>query len=241
MKSAYIQIIGDEYPKGTTTLVDGVKTIKKTGGFEIIENPKDIKFDTTIYLVAHGDDPTVCAEVGFGGKTPNQVLETFDKIFNQTALGKKDMFKGKIILEGCHSAEPVLDKKSREKHKEMVNLKSGGGHIFKSLLGSCEAEKNSFLAEFLKIFKEKYKAKVAPEVVVGGYLGAAQEGDYGISGYGKAYSNNPLTIKFKTIKGSDEDKKTTGRVYDEKNSFLESRINQTLSFGVAGETKGVSR
>ncbi len=227
--SVYLEIIGDETEENPDTLKRGCEKIKETGGFEfIIDDPKDIRFDTSIYLVAHGDDPTIVSEVRLGDKSPKQVADIVHRIFQATTLDNGG-FKGKIILEGCHTSEPIIDSDSKKKHAEMVKLKDEGKHIFNSLIRSCKMAGKSFLAEFIECVKKE--PKFSPEVIIGGYLGSGEEGDYHETGYGKAYSNNPLTVNFQERRGISGEKDNTGRKYSVSESFIETRVGQKLSFG----------
>jgi hypothetical protein len=221
-------------------LESGAKKIAVSGNFNIIEDPKNIKFDTTIYLVAHGDDPTICSVAKLGDKKPKEVVGLLTDIFKEADLEIAE-FKGKIILEGCHTAEPIIDKKSREKHSAIMNQKGEGKKSFNALRQTCKIEGSSFLAQFLDLLQEKYKNKIPPEIRVGGYLGAALEADYSISGYGKASSNNPLTLNFQEGNNANTDKNRIDQTYDENNSYLESSINQKLCFGDKDVTSAKSR
>lgn len=229
-KSAYIEVIGKESIDYPDALKSGAKKIAVSGNFNIIEEPKDIKFDTTIYLVAHGDDPTICSTAKLGDKSPKEVMGLLSKIFKDSNLEIAE-FRGKIVLEGCHTAEPILDKESRKKHREIMDLKGEGKKSFNVLRQKCKIEGSSFLAQFLDLLQEKYKNKIFPEVKIGGYLGAALEGDYSITGYGKASSNNPLTLNFQEGRNANTDKNQIDQNYDEKNSYLEVSINKNLCFG----------
>ena len=70
--SAYIEIIGPENANDDTLAKTSAKI--KNHYQEIIASRKDIKFDSIIYLIAHGDNPVVCGSVAFGDKTPKQVF-----------------------------------------------------------------------------------------------------------------------------------------------------------------------
>lgn len=230
-KTAYVKIIGEESDSKSDTLQKTVKKISEA--FELISDPKNIKYDTSIYLVAHGNDTSITSEVKFGDKTPKEVCEIVRDIFKEAK--SLDEFKGKIILEGCHTAEPVPTPKPQ--------LKECGRFTKKILSETCKIEKSSFLANFLEEFKEFAKsnttsANILSEVTVGGYLGAAYDGDYSKTGYGIASTTNPLTIRYQQDRKADFTESDWGISYHEYNSFLEIRVGKEIPFGKASKGKG---
>ena len=228
-KSIYAEIIGQENSSNPTTLDTTFKRITDfySQNSEVIKERKNIKFDTIIYLIGHGDDPMICSEVGFADKTPKEVFDIIKQILKEAdfnASTEKGAFKGKIILEGCHGAEPIPDDNTKNKAKNIdKNLLP---NAFNVLIDSAKAQKNSFLVEILDLFKNNIsKNIIAPEAEIGAYLGSAFDtDDYSKTGYGKASSSNPLTIKYQKHCGYKGEKSLSENIYDEYHSHIESRV-----------------
>ena len=238
--SAYIEIIGPENLNDDTLAKTSAKI--KTCYKEIITSREDIKFDSIIYLIAHGDNPVVCGKVAFGNKTPEQVFNTIVEILKDGGFNNannKGEFKGGIILEGCHSAEPVPDEKTRKKlrTKSASDNDFYNSKAFRVIKNECSSEKNSFLADLLELFHGKFHDNkiIAKEAEIGGYLGTAHDsGDYSISGYGKSGSDNPVTIRFQEKRGFKKESANDGIIYNENESYIEVRISaKNLDFGLA--------
>ena len=68
----------------------------------------------------------------------------------------------------------------------------------------------------------------------GGFDKANNQGEF----YGKSGSDNPVTIKFQEGRGIKKKSANDGIIYDENESYVESRISKReLSFGSAGKSK----
>lgn len=216
---AFIVIVGEEIGEGLhgTALSDTAKRLRETFGEEKSYNLEEIKSgdfrdiekNEIIYLIAHGDDTEFAKKPGFGDKDGKGIKEIVKKIL--TNFSKKhdgEKFAGEIILEGCHSAEPVLSENRKF---------AQGGSMLYELQQSMEAD---------KFFKRNMEA----EVTISGYLGQAFEGEYSISHHGVACTSNPLTLIYQ--KGAGEKNSDGSMRYNESESFLSSRWGRNLQFGM---------
>lgn len=221
LQAVFIAITGPEVPAESTTLEEGAQTLMERYGTDTYYTSEDIENDSfeapvnddDIYLIAHGDNPAISLtqEAALGEKNGAQVKNTVKAILKKfTTANKGEQFTGRIILEGCHSAEPVIDE-SRKK-----------------------AKKGSLLYDLqTAMLNDNFFAKsLAPEARIGGYLGQAfSSGEY-TKGYGTANTEHPLTIGFQNRRGIRGTKSSDGSLsYDEEESFLESRWKQALEFG----------
>jgi len=218
----FIAIVGEEVPADSTTLQDGAVTLMTNLNEDDYYTENDIekglfeapKADETIYLIAHGDNPAVALtkEAALGEKNGTEVKNIVKKILQKFTKDSNGVqFSGRIILEGCHTAEPVVDEDNKSKKGSM-------------LYDFQEAMLND------KFFKDH----MAPEATIGGYLGLAfSAGDYS-TGYGTANTEHPLTIRYQKQRGVQGQPMQGGKStsYDNTESFLESRWKQSLPFGV---------
>lgn len=221
IQGEFIAVIGPEASEYPNALQDGAETLKEIFNEDEYYNEDDIDDgnfrsplqDETIYLIAHGDNPGVSLtkEAALGGKGGATVKNIVKKILQKfTKESPGEQFKGKIILEGCHTAEPVVDDEG-------------------------SAVKGSMLYDFQEaMFNDNYfKKNLAPEVMIGGYLGQAfSSGDYS-TGYGTANTEHPLTKKFQKSRSVYGEKGNDSSIsYTNEESFLESRWRQNLDFGM---------
>ena len=219
LQGAFIAIIGPEHPAGSTTLRDAAERLREHYVEEQYYTSDDmnenrfraIRSDENIYLIAHGDDPAhpETRVAAMGGKGGNAVRNVVKKILSKMTNGNQ--YTGKIILEGCHTAEPVLNAESR-------------------------AKRTSLLYDFQQAMNEDkfFRAKMHPTARIGGYLGASYtSGDYSL-GYGTASTEHPKTLGFQRgrgIPGVKEGAGGKGYKYENDESFLESLWRQRLEFG----------
>lgn len=105
--------------------------------------------DEDIYLVAHGDDPGFDGRVGFGDRSPANVAKILKELLKSYGKNGSDKFRGRIILEGCHTGV-------RRYEGDRI---TGG----------------SFLDDLLEIMRgDKFFKKALDErATVAGYLGSA--------------------------------------------------------------------
>lgn len=240
IKSAFLIVVGSEREEGDKTLQNTVDTLGKY--FSIIRDPKDIRFDTNIYIIGHGNDPMFTKKMELGNETARKIFEKFYEDFSRADFRSKP-FCGRIILEGCHTAE--FSPNNREDFfcdGKLIDFRS---HAFKSLKEKSEIDGGSLLTEFVKLFEEKFKKLpkiVSPETEIGGYLGAAFDGDYSITGFGKASTTNPITIKFQERRGVKGEITEGGILYDETKSFVNGRFGRESQIGGKNTfSKGSSR
>lgn len=245
MGNAYVEIIGPEREGDDALAKTKRKIHEDLGG--LIENSAGIKFDSDIYFVAHGDDGSAlgCKSARFGNKSPEQVVCRVKDILRSADFDSKNKFAGRIILEGCHTAELILG----EQDQQQLEIESGRDcetpnshtHVVSvaQLLKSKANERQSIQSEsFLFKVKELLSRSrtFAPEARIGGYLGAAFEGDYTESGYGVAITTNPSTVRFqrgRSVEGVDD---SYGIRYSENSSYIEARIGEQLIFGDKGRS-----
>lgn len=221
IQRAFIAVIGPEIPEGSTTLQEGAEKLKELHNeityydLKQIENKhfRSPSFDEDIYLIAHGDNPalTRTKEAALGGQNGASLAKIVKIIlqkFVKDSNGEK--FKGRIILEGCHTAEPILDEEKK---------KSIGGAMLYDLQENMSQNK----------FFDK---NLAPEAKLGGYLGQAfSSGNYS-NGYGTANTEHPLTIKFQKGRKYNGEIGSDGSIsYSNDESYLESRWKKELPFG----------
>jgi hypothetical protein len=77
----------------------------------------------------------------------------------------------------------------------------------------------------------KNNRKIGPATEIGGYLGFAHEGDYSISHYGIAITENVITKKYQGSRGVEGEKNSDGSIkYGEEESYHQGRINQNLAY-----------
>lgn len=220
IQGAFIAVIGEEVPAGSTTLHDGAVTLMERFEESSYYTEKDISngdfetppADETIYLIAHGDNPgiSLTKEAALGGKSGGQVKNIVKSILRKFSNEYKgEQFVGRIILEGCHTAEPVIDKDKKSR-------------------------KGSMLYDFQQAMKDDkfFKKNMAPEAIIGGYMGQAfSSGNYD-SGYGTANTEHPLTIRYQKQRGVSGTKSKDGSIsYNNEESFIESRWGKKLEFG----------
>ncbi|KEA50514.1 hypothetical protein DT73_22540 [Mangrovibacter sp. MFB070] len=220
IQGAFIAVIGEEVPAGSTTLHDGAVTLMGRFGESSYYTEEDISngdfktplSDETIYLIAHGDNPgiSLTKEAALGGKSGGQVKNIVKSILQKFSNKYKgEQFVGRIILEGCHTAEPVIDEDKK-------------------------AGKGSMLYDFQQAMKDDkfFKKNMAPQATIGGYMGQAfSSGNYD-SGYGIANTEHPLTIRYQKQRGVPGTKNKDGSIsYNNEESFIESRWGKKLEFG----------
>lgn len=227
MKTAFVIIVGEER-RGDKALENTKNKLSEY--FTLIQDPKSIQYDTSIYIIGHGNDPMLTNKMEMGDKTALQVFEKFHENFKQADFSRK-AFCGKIILEGCHTAEASPD--NRECFVKNGKIIPVDSYEFKSLASKSKISNNSLLVEFRKLFKDKFEksTNVDPSTQIGGYLGAAFEGDYSETGFGKAGTSNPITIKFQESRKHRGEKVSEGIIYDETESFVEWGFKREANFG----------
>jgi hypothetical protein len=245
--SIYAIIIGEER-EDDRALIDTLEKLRANFPDRVVGNPLDIARDSDIYLIAHGDDTMYpnCGFVRLGNKSPKDVVEIAVKILRESGASPLDPFMGRIILEGCHTAEPIIDRDVRVVMKDELEqaMQSGdepgvqniGKNVARVLNVRANErhrlEASSFLVEIADRLKD-YKI-LAPQARIGGYLGVAFAGEYKKTGYGSAESVNPATIRFQRERGIEEKRHSTGFYYPEEVSYLEIAIGVEPKFGRAG-------
>lgn len=245
MGNAYVEIIGPERENDKAL----EETKKKIGEdlCGLIANPKDIQSDSDIYLVAHGDDGSAlgCKSARLGDKAPAQVAARVKEILRVAGFDQKNKFAGRIIFEGCHTAEPILGEQDQQQLKvgfeEMDKVPNTRLRVARvAQLLKSKANERPFIQSESFLFKVKEilsRSRIfSPETRIGGYLGAAFDGDYNKSGYGVAATTNPPTVKFQRGRGVEGRDDTGGIFYDENSSYVEARIGEQLVFGDRGRS-----
>jgi hypothetical protein len=227
--SAYIKIIGAEH-ENDNTLNKCRENIAKY--FRICDE-NQIETYSNIYLIAHGDDVSLpnCRLVTFGNNSPKQVCEIIRNLLKSSRFTESNRFSGKIILEGCHSAEPIPSSFIKQ---ELNKQYSEEANIYKIVKNLANHPQNNFSSEssFLYLLQKQLKncSLLNPEVEIGGYLGAAYDKDYSKTGFGIASTTNPATVKLQQNRNIfGEESETGGIVYNEHESHIQIRIGQHLN------------
>lgn len=232
--SVYVSIVGKE-KDNDNTLKKCKNTIENSYlnlGKKVIELSNGIERDTSIYLVAHGDDPLFVKDAKFGDKTPSQVVEITSKMLKDSGFKEDNKFAGRVVLEGCHSAEFGVDDNTRNTawsilQQDEINVYSDLLTIEKFKVGEP-----SFLARFQEaLLQSPAKRLCENHVVLGGYLGLGFDGDYTKVGYGKAATHNPVTRRYQNGLHREGVRAIDGSLlYDEENSYQQVRIGQQVSY-----------
>jgi hypothetical protein len=158
IQRALVLTIGPEIEShGATVLSDGVATLQQAIPNTDAYSMNDLEsrgvrkpgLDEDIYLVAHGDDPGFNGKVGFGDKSPANVAKILKEVLKNYGKNGADKFRGRIILEGCHTGV------RRYKGDRII-----GG---------------SFLDDLLEIMRgdKFFKKALDDRATVAGYLGSA--------------------------------------------------------------------
>ena len=231
---AYVEIIGEEHvdDNALATSKENISTY-----YRMAAARRDIEANSTIYLIAHGDDVSHpnCRAPAFGDKSPNQVAVIIREILRDGGFGADNPFMGKIIIEGCHSAEPFPSRASKER---MAQYAAEGFDINVALKKEAFEKNEVDGPSFLFLLKERlrgnFRRLFAPEVKIGGYLGAAYDGDYSQTGYGTSSTSNPATVRYQSLKNTPGRDTVVGQSYDESSSYLEVGIGRNMEFGRGG-------